>query len=51
MSYPWEVEPFCECVRKISKYICVQINDVIENDVNGDCDNESEDELSSESEL
>lgn len=30
MQYPWRVDRFCDCVRKISRFICVQIN----NDLN-----------------
>lgn len=44
MCDPWEVDRFCDCVRKISRYICVRVSS--ENNINQN--NVVEDDLSSE---
>lgn len=45
MQYPWQVDQFCDCVRKISRFICVQIDtdlNSVDNSINADTTSESE---------
>lgn len=52
MTFPNDVDQYCECVRKLSKYICIQISIELDSDnanaefvINEDYSSESECEL------
>lgn len=32
MYYPWNVDAYCDCIRKLSKYICIRISSELDDD-------------------